>query len=274
MKTKNIILGIFAVSILAVSCKKEGCTDPTASNYDEDAKKDDESCEYPTPTYDTKIMFMPKFGTADFEYNTTFTDGSGNAVQFSRLNFYITSPQILGHDDVSIHSAPNEAFLFTMDNKSFDLGNIETTMTHFHELKFNVGVPENLNTENGGDAKDPSEYANGHPLGFQTPNMHWSWNSGYIFIAVEGMVDVNGDQQLDSLVEYHIGMNSNLTPIELVAHNDVSGSSHEFHVKVDIEKLFNNVDMSSERVTHTMDNMMLANKIMGNLTEVFSVEGH
>lgn len=31
---------------LATSCKKEGCTDPTALNYDEDAKKDDGSCTY------------------------------------------------------------------------------------------------------------------------------------------------------------------------------------------------------------------------------------
>lgn len=30
----------------AVSCKKEGCTDPLALNYNEKAKKDDGSCEY------------------------------------------------------------------------------------------------------------------------------------------------------------------------------------------------------------------------------------
>lgn len=36
--------------ITATSCRKEGCTDPEATNYDEKAKKDcDDCCEYPQP---------------------------------------------------------------------------------------------------------------------------------------------------------------------------------------------------------------------------------
>lgn len=48
---KNTI--IYSLAILAlttVSCKKEGCTDQTASNYNYDAKKDNGSCEYNAPT--------------------------------------------------------------------------------------------------------------------------------------------------------------------------------------------------------------------------------
>lgn len=39
-----LVAGMIALS---VSCKKEGCTDETATNYNEDAKKDDGSCIYP-----------------------------------------------------------------------------------------------------------------------------------------------------------------------------------------------------------------------------------
>lgn len=35
-----------SVAMLASSCASEGCTDPSASNYDSDAKKSDGSCEY------------------------------------------------------------------------------------------------------------------------------------------------------------------------------------------------------------------------------------
>lgn len=47
MKTlaKYILISFFAVA--AVSCGKEGCKDPSATNYDPDAKKDDGSCVYP-----------------------------------------------------------------------------------------------------------------------------------------------------------------------------------------------------------------------------------
>lgn len=47
--TTLIAFALFALSGVATSCKK-GCTDPKASNYDEDAKKEDKdvACEYDT----------------------------------------------------------------------------------------------------------------------------------------------------------------------------------------------------------------------------------
>ncbi|TNE52999.1 MAG: DUF4856 domain-containing protein [Bacteroidetes bacterium] len=44
MKTQYIIL--LAGALTMVSCKREGCTDPTATNYDKKAKKDDGNCQY------------------------------------------------------------------------------------------------------------------------------------------------------------------------------------------------------------------------------------
>ena len=34
------------LTVIFFSCGKEGCTDPLATNYDSNAKKDDNSCEY------------------------------------------------------------------------------------------------------------------------------------------------------------------------------------------------------------------------------------
>lgn len=44
-----LLAGMLATT--AVSCRKEGCTDETASNYDEKAKKDDGSCLYGVEGY-------------------------------------------------------------------------------------------------------------------------------------------------------------------------------------------------------------------------------
>lgn len=52
MKRKTVSLGLTLIATLAIgltSCKKEGCTDETATNYNADAKKDDGSCIYETP---------------------------------------------------------------------------------------------------------------------------------------------------------------------------------------------------------------------------------
>ncbi|MEX1191307.1 MAG: DUF4856 domain-containing protein [Brumimicrobium sp.] len=45
MKAKHLFI-IAIVSTFVWSCKKEGCTDKTANNYNEKAKKDDGSCTY------------------------------------------------------------------------------------------------------------------------------------------------------------------------------------------------------------------------------------
>jgi hypothetical protein len=46
-KTLMLMVAILAVvTIITPGCKREGCTDPLASNYDDKAKKDDGSCTY------------------------------------------------------------------------------------------------------------------------------------------------------------------------------------------------------------------------------------
>jgi hypothetical protein len=55
-KTIAAVLLIGGAAFTTTSCKKEGCTDPTASNYDAKAKKDDESCVYPEPTPTDKVI--------------------------------------------------------------------------------------------------------------------------------------------------------------------------------------------------------------------------
>lgn len=49
MKTINmkILTGLAAVALIFASCKKEGCMDANANNYNAEAEKDDGSCTYP-----------------------------------------------------------------------------------------------------------------------------------------------------------------------------------------------------------------------------------
>ncbi len=51
MKISKILSILFLTSITFFSCKKEGCTDPTALNYNAEAQKDNGNCEYNSDEY-------------------------------------------------------------------------------------------------------------------------------------------------------------------------------------------------------------------------------
>ena len=71
MKNVNLKLSVLMLSALtlgAVSCQKEGCTDSTATNYDEKAKKDDGSCIAATEETTLNI-------TSNITTNTTWEKG-------------------------------------------------------------------------------------------------------------------------------------------------------------------------------------------------------
>ena len=53
MKVGMMILAVAALSVGTVSCKKKGCTNPDAPNYDASAEKDDGTCDDPLPTTGT-----------------------------------------------------------------------------------------------------------------------------------------------------------------------------------------------------------------------------
>ena len=42
----NFSLIIILIILICISCSKRGCTDPNALNYNSEAKKNDNSCEY------------------------------------------------------------------------------------------------------------------------------------------------------------------------------------------------------------------------------------
>ncbi|NOQ73157.1 MAG: DUF4856 domain-containing protein [Crocinitomix sp.] len=67
MKNVSFLLILIATAAI-VSCKKKGCTDETASNYSEEAKKDDGSCTYPELAIPSTYNFTDDAGNNTVSY--------------------------------------------------------------------------------------------------------------------------------------------------------------------------------------------------------------
>lgn len=76
---RKIILLCALASFILIGCKKKGCTDPFALNYNTEAEKDDETC-----TYDGHLVFWFTSVTA-----TNFVNAS-----IPNLDFYLNGEKV------------------------------------------------------------------------------------------------------------------------------------------------------------------------------------
>ena len=89
MKTKSLLIAICAMSLLA-SCSKEGCTDPAAINYNDQAKKEDGTCEYEeVPTDNSTVFNEYSVGGTDYIEITDKGQGIGDYNMLSTKEYVL-----------------------------------------------------------------------------------------------------------------------------------------------------------------------------------------
>ncbi|MFT6923920.1 MAG: hypothetical protein ACJA1C_002940 [Crocinitomicaceae bacterium] len=102
----KILFVIAIISLAFVSCKKEGCTDPTAINYSEEAKKDDGSCTFEAvPAPEPALTLI---GTATTSTNETVKVYAEEALSTGYSGIYteVTDDNGVIVDDATVTYAP------------------------------------------------------------------------------------------------------------------------------------------------------------------------
>lgn len=246
-KTKYSLLAIMFVGTMLSSCKK-----------DKDDPHDDEDHTAPIV-----LNINPKAGTQTFAFSTNYTDDFGTVYQFTRAEFYVSN-MILKDDVGNTVFTPGKYYIIRPTTASYALGT--TDAHHFHEMELVIGVDSLTNIS------DPTTYTN--DLAPQVPSMHWSWSSGYIFVALEGVADRTGDGIPEAAFQFHIGTHSLRKLLELHVHQDiVHGTTNNLNLTIDYKKFFTGIDLSDPNShTHTMDNMTLATQVFNNIDSVFTFE--
>lgn len=258
MASRITLIACILFTILLFSCGKEkGCTDAYALNFNPDAEKEG-VCTYPK----LKLHLHPKVGTADFSFNQSFNI-NGIDVKFDVAQFYLTGFEIKAMDVANDYSFEDTYLLVKADQHVYELG--EGRRETVKDIGFKLGVAQEDNH------KDPSDFTTGHPLSPQSPSMNWSWASGYKFLVLEGSADTDMNGTFETNIEYHIGGDANLKDLLITDLNQlVEEESVQMNVKVDYAKFFDNIDLSTENITHVGDYPDVAAKVINNYSGVFS----
>ena len=137
----------------------------------------------------------------------------------------------------------------------------------FKAIRFNVGLSEAVNHS------DPNLYTAKHPLNPSLNNLHWNWQTGYIFLALEGIYrQSNG--QLSGYV-YHFANDSQRTKITLTLPKNISVNA-ELDIDFDIAALLNvpsPISFSKDGAsTHSREGDPIPHALKRNLPGAFQIK--
>ncbi len=138
----------------------------------------------------------------------------------------------------------------------------------FRSVRFFVGLDEFSNTNN------PANYAADHPLNPNLNGLHWSWQGGYIFLAVEGHFLNSSEREALRGFSYHFARSPNCTRINLNAQLDLANDA-VLQLDLDFAALLNAPrPLSFTRdgdATHSRTNDPITAKLAANLVGAFRV---
>lgn len=253
-----------AAGIIFTSCeKKSGCMDESANNYDAEAEVACEGCcayDVPSAMGSTALVINHQGDGNPFSMNNVYTDDFGNDYKFTRVQYYLS-----GHKIGSAGNPTDVNMYMLVDPSKSTYAMRDAEAGTYSNLMFTVGV------DSAANHADPAIYESTHPLAFQNPSTHWSWNSGYIFVMLEGQVDTDNDGIFEGTFTFHIGMDSYKVPLDIMVNKSVeAGTANAFSITANYTNFLTGIDLETENLTHTMNNMMLANKVKANVASVFS----
>lgn len=263
---KRIGIFLLASTFLLASCNKDGCIDPTAINYDPNAESDDGSCVY--LAQNLEFTFCHKLGAQPFSFDQEAQSASGRMVKFTRAQMYLSGFTFNGSGG---SYTPQDPYLLIRPGvENYPIGYLpEDSYTSFH---FSVGVDSVANHA------DPATFPSASALSSNNPNhMHWGWNTGYIFIVLEGLVDTttNMNGEVNAPFIFHVGMDEYLVPMAFVKQFTATASATTIEMEVDWLRLLDATNMTaadSTRSTHTMNNPTLAALLVSGVEDAFSIQ--
>jgi hypothetical protein len=209
---KLTVLTLASCLLFVISCKKKGCTDPVATNYNEKAKVDDGTCEYaPYIGKNVNVVFNHQYDGAQVMGSSCcldiikYNNLAGNNHSISHLQYLVSDIRFYKADGDSITTESHN--LIDFDNTNSFTYEITENLDEgdYTGIGFVLGLEENDNTS--GMHNDLN-------------SANWSWpeslGGGYHFMKFEGkFIDSNTDT---SSFAYHYGTAREITITDTIFH--------------------------------------------------------
>jgi cytochrome c peroxidase len=198
---------------------------------------------------------------ASFRYLTS----AGESFSITRVS-YLASDFALQRNDGSWMEIYNSVAWLDFDQNRNSLRLEKIPAGEFRAVRFCVGLNTNLNHA------DIAQFPASHPLNPNLNGLHWSWQGGYIFLALEGLWR-NAGGELDGWA-YHLARDTNAVRVTLAAPLEITNET-KVELDFDLATLLNaprqlsfSKDGSS---THSRDGDPISAALVANLPGAFRI---
>lgn len=176
------VLMFATLIVLLISCKKEGCTDPSALNYDSHAKKDNGNCEYSIEAFSSQLSITPLVNSFNVVYDTImYQHPLGYNFSVATLKFFISDVVLYCDNGDSVVLGGAHYFNSKEGPMDVQLWSQEIPDGLYSGIGFDFGLNENHNMS--GVYTNPPESL-----------MEWPvpMGGGYHYMKLEGKYDSLG----------------------------------------------------------------------------------
>lgn len=229
-------------------------------------KKDEENNEVTSGKVSVDVRAT--WDGASLVIGDTYTNSFGHPMRVEQFKSYITGIKAVKADGSTVKISDAELVNFENTNTftaTLPAGN-------YTALRFAIGVPADINT-----GTDPASYPNDSPLSISgAQGMFWTWNSGYIFVKFEGKTafDANATT-LNQPYAFHIGTDNFYAEHDHAINFTIGESTANLDITFEAEKFLNGtddtIDLQTDYITHTTDNMPLATRFMELYNDAITV---
>lgn len=177
-----------------------------------------------------------------------------------RLDFLLSSLALQRPDGTWLESADWYAF-FSLEKGRLKAQVESVPKGTFKGIRFVVGVPAKE------DLGDPNIWPVDHPLNPTVNGLHWGWQGGYVYMAIEGRWNKSAGES--SGFSYHIARRPNQVTVEIPVEFQ-GGGPMTLQLGLDLPTLLSGIDLTHDgHTTHSREGDAVVGKLTANIQRAF-----
>jgi cytochrome c peroxidase len=193
---------------------------------------------------------------------------AGDTLSVSRLAYLVSEIALLRSDGSELRLNSPVAFLNPAEQRcSFTLDAVPAG--HYAGISFRIGLDPPTNH------RDPSGYPAGDPLHPLVNHLHWGWQGGYVFLALEGRFEQPGGRL--GGYSFHLANDADPMQVVLRKHLPLEGDAL-VGLRCDVARIFDAahriaIHTPGGASTHSAAGDALARQLKANVERAFSLTG-